>query len=228
MNKIILLTSFAILMIGCTAAPPREAEKAVKNEGRVSLPALTPKDVPPPTVTWADEVNFTALREAFGLRSDFVQLCERDYPIKKITNAFDAGNYKDGVEIGDAWLIRCPIDSRVHTLVGCGYHQLGDEATAKTHIKWSAGLIKSILSSGDGKSPNTPYVTISIGEEYAVLRWRDFQPKQQALLKGTPQLDALTVTDEKGNEETLYFNPFLHFVRLNEMVKQINSENFSK
>lgn len=209
MKKLFCLIVAVMITSGC-ATSPKLAQQ--------SVPTLTPDGTPPPPISWDSPPDFKALRETYGLRSDFSKLCDREYPVKKITSAYDEGNFKEGVDLGAAWLSHCPVDSRIHTLVGYGFHKLGDEKSAEMHVRWSIGLVQSILNSGDGKTPKTPFVTISIPEEYAVLNRLELQPKNQALLMGPPMLDAITAVDADGSEKTIYFNPALHFVRLEAML----------
>ncbi len=78
-------------------------------------------------------------------------------------------------------------------------------------MRWYRGLVESVLASGDGKSPQTAFTVISVGEEYAILRALNLRVESQALIEG--HIDALTVEGEHG-ESTIYFNPAAHFRRL--------------
>lgn len=209
MRKLFSFIVAVMITSGCATSPKSLPQPVT---------SLTPDGTPPPSVSWDSSPDFKALRETYGLRSDFSKLCEKEYPVKKITSAYDEENFKEGVDLGVAWLSHCPVDSRIHTLVGYGFHKLGDEKSAEIHVRWAIGLVQSILSSGDGKTPKTPFVTISIPEEYAVLNRLELQPKNQALLMGPPMLDAITAVDAGGSEKTIYFNPALHFVRLEAMI----------
>ena len=60
--------------------------------------------------------------------------------------------------------------------------ELGDTGKADFHRAVLNGLIDSILKSGDGKSPKTAWVVISVHEEYVVLQVLGFKPSQQSLL----------------------------------------------
>lgn len=74
--------------------------------------------------------------------------------------------------------------------------------------------MESILSSGDGKTPETAYVTVSVSEEYDVLFLFGLEPTGQVLIPGEVLVDELTATNEQGEEFTIYFNPAAHFFRL--------------
>jgi hypothetical protein len=76
-------------------------------------------------------------------------------------------------------------------------------------------LIDSIRSSGDGKSPATAWVVISVDEEYAVLRALGFKPSGQSLLRQNGHsYDVMKTKSDDGTEQTFYFNvdiPFKHY-----------------
>jgi hypothetical protein len=79
-------------------------------------------------------------------------------------------------------------------------------------------LIDSILTSGDGKSPERAWVVITVHEEYVVLNALGFQrfPMQQSLMhKDGHSYDVMTAKKaDDGTEQTLYFNvdiPFKHY-----------------
>ncbi len=70
----------------------------------------------------------------------------------------------------------------------------------------------SVLTSGDGETPETAYVVISIPEEYSVMRALRFDYESQLLLDGG--IDALTAVDAYGKAITVYFSPEAHWRRL--------------
>jgi hypothetical protein len=85
--------------------------------------------------------------------------------------------------------------------------KLGDTAAARYHWSTMDELVQSILSSGDGKSIETAYVVISVGEEYAVLRFLKCSLKMQELAEyGAKSYDVMTVSDSTGAETILYFD----------------------
>ncbi len=68
-------------------------------------------------------------------------------------------------------------------------------------------ILQSILTSGDGKTADTAWFTVSTTEEYFVLRQLGLSPKSQALVKqGGHSFDKMTVVGQDGKETTLWFN----------------------
>lgn len=70
------------------------------------------------------------------------------------------------------------------------------------------GLLNSIKSSVDGKSPQTAFEVISVNEEYGLIRSLNLRPIGQALAMDNGHFyDAMKVVDPQTNQEsTLYFN----------------------
>ena len=68
---------------------------------------------------------------------------------------------------------------------------------------WNKGLLESVLHSGDGRSPETAWVAISIREEYSTLSALGFVVQRQALVNG--DIDEMSV-EKNGTTDTLYFN----------------------
>jgi hypothetical protein len=68
-------------------------------------------------------------------------------------------------------------------------------------------ILQSIQSSGDGKTADTAYFTVSASEEYFVARLLGLKPKSQSPVKnGAHSFDEMTVVDKDGKESTLWFN----------------------
>jgi hypothetical protein len=65
--------------------------------------------------------------------------------------------------------------------------------------------LQSILKSGDGKTCNTGWEVVSVGEEYFIIGMMGDTPRNQSLQGGKPSCDVLQVTDEKGAPQTYYF-----------------------
>ncbi|MBR0872799.1 DUF4919 domain-containing protein [Bradyrhizobium tropiciagri] len=68
--------------------------------------------------------------------------------------------------------------------------------------------MKSVLKSGDGKSPETAFVVISIDEEYSILRAQALLRVKQALVNhGGSAFDRIEAKKRDSDQlVTLYFN----------------------
>lgn len=182
-------------------------------------PKLIPSSTPPPRPDWSDDVDFLALREAYGARSDFDIRCEDAEISETIVSALNEDAFIHVVELTRNPLEDCPVWAQLHLWRGAALFSLDRDAEGEIHKRWFLGLTDSILNSGDGSS-KAPYQTVSVAEEYAVLIRLGLERKRQSLIDDGPgMVDVITATDKDGNSRILYFNPSWHFLRLIEKVQ---------
>jgi hypothetical protein len=108
------------------------------------------------------------------------------------------------------------LGAELHFIRGYAAEQLGDTATAAHHRAIGRRLVESILASGTGASADSPYVVISVAEEYAVLGVLGYRRGTQALseCRGQP-CDVLAGTHgETGQERTFYFDIAMPYATL--------------
>ncbi len=146
---------------------------------------------------------------------DYYTLCEASLPNIAWAETEEAKDFAKAYDIASKWLVTCPVVERVHMWAYSDAKKLGDTSRMETHERWYQGLIGSVLKSGDGKTPETAWKTISIAEEYAVLQYFGLARSAQALIPDPVKVDKLTAKPiAGGNPVDLYFNPELHFARL--------------
>lgn len=210
MNKYLAL---CLLCFMCTSAP------TIAQDNKSKPFQLTPKDVPAPSPKITDIVDFTALRNTYAKRADFEMRCRLPSTRAKWGKAMHDGQFKKAYEIAASQLKQCPVDMSAHMWAYGALKELGKDKEAKQHKRWYWGIIDSILKTGDGKSPATAFVTISITEEYKVLQYFGLKPVEQSVVNGPPLVDKFIVKPMKGDgkKATIYFNPHWHFVRLSSM-----------
>jgi hypothetical protein len=180
-----------------------------------SAAELTPAGAPLPAFTLADPTDFDELRDAWGRRMDYRALCETSLPTPAWAEAEQAKDFAKAYDIAAKWLATCPVVERVHMWAYGDAKQIGDSARMDIHKRWYQGLIKSVLKTGDGKTPETAWKTISVSEEYAVLQYYGLARGPQALVMHPVMVDKLTAKPIAGGDPVdLYFNPELHFARL--------------
>ena len=82
----------------------------------------------------------------------------------------------------------------------------------KEHRQLANGLVKSILDSGDGKSAETAYKVISIGEEHTTLFYLGLRKVRQALRQNaTGTFDVITTVDRDDKEIQVFFDIGIFF-----------------
>lgn len=195
-------------------AEPAPPAKSVPHPTAEVLPPLIPARVPPPAVDLAAMPDFSALREAYAQRADFSARCEINHPMKAFAAQYEAKNFAQAAAIMLPFLTRCPVDAQAHAYAALALNGAGDSEAAGMRRRWFFGLTDSAMKSGDGLTPETPLVTISVAEEYAILFRMRRVVTRQVLQNSPTLLDALETRDEKGEARTFYFEPRWHFIRL--------------
>ncbi len=203
--------SVFILSISVQAAPENQAEEApVARQDLGIVSSEAPRTVP----QLNDEVDYSALRIEYGRRADFMGLCEFGVISEAAYKAFGSSDYQSVLKLTEGKFEQCPVDLNLHFIRAVSFRETDQDEVADLHMDWFEGLVDSITSSGDGRTPQTAFETISVNEEYALISVFGLEPKSQALLDGPPTVDAVTVVDKEGNEDTIYFHPKWHFLRL--------------
>ena len=81
--------------------------------------------------------------------------------------------------------------------------QLGRQMESQFHRFIADGLLRSIMSQGDGKTQETAYRVIDVSEEYAFFRAMNLTPRSQgaaAPKDGEPIVDTMTLIDNRTKE----------------------------
>ena len=171
-------------------------------------------------VDWSQLPDFIALRQEMGESADFYSTCEsNEQPEsnKQIIAHLKSEDWEAAARSAEVRLQACPVDIEMHAYASAALEKLDRGPEAQQHIDWYNGLIDSVLESGDGKTPETAFVTISVMEEYAILRAFRLKRKSQSLV-GTR--DLFVVTDSSDEESEIYFYPELHWKRMEAMFSR--------
>jgi len=122
--------------------------------------------------------------------------------------AYAAEDYDKAHDLARRLLEADYLDIDGHMVKALIEERLGNTELARFHQFMAVNLVRSILASGDGKSPETAYVVIATAEEYAILNLRGLRPAGQALIHANGHsFDRLrTVGGDGGEPVTLYFN----------------------
>jgi hypothetical protein len=121
--------------------------------------------------------------------------------------AFAEGDCEDAIKHGEAILEMNYVYVDAHMVLGTCHRRLGQAAQAEHHSATARGLIQAIAATGDGKTPETAFVVISVAEEYIILMTRGLKKTRQALIsKDGHSYDVMTVETRSGATEQVYFN----------------------
>ena len=150
-------------------------------------------------------VDFTALRMAYF-----------DSPKHKWTDsdlrsamfkALGDKSYDKAIDTAGKILTENYLDIDAHLISAIVSKRKNDQERQKLHDFVGKGLFRSILASGDGKSPETAYVVISVDEEYSFLRIQGLRTQEQSLVPlNGHHYDVMKVVSADGGQSTVYFN----------------------
>jgi tetratricopeptide (TPR) repeat protein len=152
-----------------------------------------------------DAADWQALRFAYADR-----LSSSPYPDHKsrkaIQAALKAGDWQEALAAANKALDANYVDGDAHMAAMLAYTKLGQPDEAKREQAIAVAIVKSIMKSGDGKSPEQAFVVISVAEEYALLAALQYRPAQQRLVQtGGHAYDALDTVGPDGAKVTFYF-----------------------
>lgn len=108
------------------------------------------------------------------------------------------------IELGNIYRISFPFNSEVAKYLWMAYQKKNDFSTGLKLSMQSFYILNTIKSSGDGKSPETAYHVLTIGNEYELLRSLFLQRESQYLIGN--KYDYLKLKQNRSNIEGLYFN----------------------
>src|SRR5262249_1360832 len=105
-------------------------------------------------------------------------------------------------------LERCYVRSRPHSTASWACGVLGDDLGQRHHKECFIRLLKSIMDSGDGRTPETAFVVIGVWEEHDLLNAMELRRTWKTRLRlGDRWVDRLTVQSPTDSEPfDLYFD----------------------
>lgn len=152
-------------------------------------------------------VDFTELRMAFAETANYNGMMMGVY--RQLWNPLNTKDFEGALKIVDAVLQRNYAEPNAHMVAAIAHSQLGRQEESQFHRFVAEGLVRSIMSQGDGKTQETAYRVIDISEEYAVFRMMGLTPRSQgasAPKDGEPIVDTMTLLDNRTKEErVMYF-----------------------
>jgi len=153
------------------------------------------------------DTNYTALRLSYVQSDGYDPYSTRTRPLFEDT--WQALNARDcpGAIAKSNELLRIDFTRIVvHALRSDCFGQLGDTANALRELAIGRGLAASLLASGDGKSPSTAYVVVTLNEETFVLREIGVKQEKQALVNDDGhEYDLISGIDRAGQKASVYF-----------------------
>lgn len=154
-------------------------------------------------------VDFTALRMAYAQTAAYNPYSGEQAELQKaMYAALDNNDYNSALKLAMQILDQNYIAPDAHMVALYAYEALGQQTEADFHRYVLRGLIKSVLASGDGKSPETAFTVVLIDEEYMVLSVLGIEDASQRLIEDQGHwYDVFEGVDTASKTQvTLYFN----------------------
>jgi hypothetical protein len=152
-------------------------------------------------------VDFLELRHAYADSPEYSSIEDSDESTKMF-EAFNRKDYAETLAHAQKVLDKDYVDIDAHHMSFLAYREMNDAEHAQFHQNIARNLIRSILSTGDGKSQKTAFEVISTSEEYVILKVLGLQPGSQSLIgENRHDYDRLEAVDPETHlKVTLYFN----------------------
>ena len=153
------------------------------------------------------DIDYGQLRTAYAASAGYDPYFRGGDNEKQLTEALKTSDCPKIVSAANRMLDADFTNITAHVLAAGCAKKLNDESSAQYHRKVAQGLLASIAHSGNGLSPQSAYVVITVDEEYAFLSTAGYRMKSQSLVQyGTHECDAIDVVDGSGAQKTVYFN----------------------
>lgn len=153
-------------------------------------------------------VDFVKLRDAFWQWLNDAKNQTKAPNRDAMVEAFKKQDYAKAAELAEVVLDYEFINRGLHLATEDAYRKVGDTAKADYHRDIAQKLMQALLSTGDGKTPETAYRVFSVREEYQIMDYLGYAPGSQALLSiNNKPYDLLSGTDKKtGKGVQVYFD----------------------
>ncbi|MCP5381976.1 MAG: DUF4919 domain-containing protein [Kordiimonadaceae bacterium] len=153
--------------------------------------------------------DFSELRQIFVNTKRYNPYNSKEETLRApMAKAMGAKKWKKCISLAEKALDYNYLYIRGHLNAAYCYSKLENKNKEKFHANILKSLIKAIADTGDGKSPESAFKTISVNEVQSFLLLSGYIVKQQALIQDElGRFDLMTVTDRQTNEELgLYFD----------------------
>ena len=165
-------------------------------------------------------MDFTALRYAYAESASYDPYGSAEAVLRaSMMKAFGERDCANAIKAAQSIIEKNYVHIDAHATLDICYGRLDQPEQAKPHGLMVRGLIASIVRSGDGKSPKTAFVVISIGEEYSLMTVLGLKKVRQALTQADGHhYDRIVVENRSGGTDTVFFNIDRMFGSLDKML----------
>jgi len=155
-----------------------------------------------------NDIDFRELRFEYTKTSFYIPYgSKKDERIDVIT-AFKKKNYKLVIKLAEKVFERDFLDMNTHYMCMIAHQKLGNLEKMEFHKMVLNGLIDSIVSFGDGRSPETAYEVISTREEEFIITTLGFVTVTREEIRTKDHVidKVFAASLDSGARKILYFN----------------------
>jgi len=154
------------------------------------------------------DADFGVLREAYARSPNYEPYGSKILPIAhKMNQAANGGDCQKAAGLAQTILEMNFTFSDAHFMLAYCSKIAGDTAAEEKESNIAVGLLKSIVASGDGKTPKTAFRVVTISEEYSVLKILRLRKSAQQLVSHEGHAYDLLDAKGSGNQTvSLYFS----------------------
>jgi hypothetical protein len=151
-------------------------------------------------------LDFKGLRFAYTATKEYNPYRSSRDDRTKMFAALHANQYEQARDLAETILAQNFIDLNGQFGAFIANRELGNAEKASLHKFLFEGLVRSVESSGDGKTPETAFIVISVDEEYVLLNWLGLRATGQSLVnQNGHSYDLMKAVNTKTNETVSYY-----------------------
>lgn len=154
------------------------------------------------------QIDYARLRLSYPNSPEYKNARDISADEKAMAGDLNSKNFALALKHAQTVLESDYVNIDAHFVAYVANKQLGHEDRAAFHLAVFRGLLDSIRNSGDGLTPATAWVIISVHEEYVLIRALGYMPHEQRLLhqNGHSYDEMVVKSVQDGSEHTFYFN----------------------
>lgn len=151
-------------------------------------------------------VDFKALRLSYAETADYNPYGDDKVKKAEMFESLRNKEHEKAAAAAQAVLEKKFVDIEAHFVCSIAFREMKNTGQYEFHHFVTRGLVDSILGSGDGKTPETAFIVIETGEEYALLGMIGFEVVRQSLIKSNGHsYDKMETKHRKTGEPAVFF-----------------------
>ncbi len=170
-----------------------------------------------------DANDFAKLRFEYAALPQVELHWANNHERKKLLELYQSNKKKFAQEAAK-WLEKCPVDARIHMLMGNALSDSGRLAESAKYRYYYYGLMQSIITEREGTSKTSAFKIISIDEEYTLLNYLN----AKVLKQRSQNIYDIFEVEINNKKKEIYFDAALPLRELQASLKDRIDSNSPK